>query len=157
MRQRNPRRTYWDLLRTLHIKEFTWFVPNDDNRVVDGLDLRYEFLADMQESPSVWENWLLQPCSMLEMLIALSRRLAFNGGGESMGRFWEMMDNIGLRGFNDASHGSPQEVDHILQRVIDRTYDQNGNGGLFPLRETNLDQRQVELWYQMNSYLIERG
>jgi len=155
LRLKNPARTYWSLLRQLHAKEFVWFVPNDDNRVMDGKDLRYEFLdAIRREHPPAFLN---AGCSMLEMLIALSRRLSFYGGGASQEWFWHMLDNIGLRGCNDAQPGPPEVIDHILTRVIDRTYDQNGNGGLFPLKAANVDQRSVEIWYQMNSYLIERG
>lgn len=44
---RNPARTYWSLLRQLYTTEFVWTVPNDDNRVEDGRDLRYEFLKKL--------------------------------------------------------------------------------------------------------------
>lgn len=157
-RLKNPVRTYWDLLAKLHNKEFLWFVPNDDNRAMDGKYLRYEFLDSQPPGVQNAEHsWLETGCSMLEMMIALARRLAFYGGGASSAWFWHMIDNLGLRGCTDATPGSPEEVDRILNRVIERTYDKNGNGGLFPLKETKRDQRRVELWYQMNYYLIERG
>ena len=43
----------------------------------------------------------------------------------------------------------------ILNKIIDRGYSRRGVGGLFPLKYSKNDQRKVELWYQMHSYLIE--
>jgi hypothetical protein len=68
-------RTYWGLARLLYKKEFVWLVPNDDNRRDDGKDLRWEFMNDTGEEPG--DEWLSLECSMLEMLIGLSRRLSF--------------------------------------------------------------------------------
>lgn len=159
LKVRNPARTYWALLTQLHQTEFTWFVPNDDNRVADGKYLRYEFLDTRPPHEHLADHeWIEERgCSMLEMLVALSRRCSFLGGGAASAWFWHLIDNLGMRGFTDAKPGDPAEIDHILRRVIDRTYDEFGNGGLFPLRETDIDQRQVEIWHQMNHYLIERG
>lgn len=154
---KNPARTYWTLLRHLYDKQFLWFIPNDDNRVMDGLELRYQFIHEFHQFPDEHREWLERPCSMLEMLLALSGRLSFAGGGAVPEWFWHMLDNIGLRSHVDAMPWDPELVDFALDRVIDRTYNSDGNGGLFPLKEAHVDQRQVELWYQMNCYLIERG
>lgn len=160
VRLKNPARTYWSLLRQLHNKEFVWFVPNDDNRVVDGMELRQEFFQAIGGTPSGHPDITDRGCTMLEMLLALSRRLSFSGGGASSDWFWHMLDNLGLRVCNDAepwTQASHAYVDEVLTRVIERTYQSDGTGGLFPLKEARVDQRQVEIWYQMNNYLIERG
>ena len=73
VRLRNKARTHWSLLRQLYSKEFVWLVPNDDNRVEDGRDLRYEFLHETGHTRASRE-WLAMGCSFLEMLVALSRR-----------------------------------------------------------------------------------
>jgi hypothetical protein len=39
---------------------------------------------------------------------------------------------------------------------VNREYDPDGRGGLFPLDGTHANQREVELWYQMQAYIIER-
>lgn len=159
VRLKNPARTYWALLRHLYTKEFVWLVPNDDNRVEDGRDLRYEFIEDHDIQPD--PDWLDMGCSMLEMLIGLSRRLAFEAEGEVRDWFWQLLENLDLQRFNDAyySGGNPKStvVDETLDTVIFRTYDVDGRGGLFPLNDTNEDQREVELWYQLSYYLRERG
>lgn len=89
------------------------------------------------------------------MLIGLSRRLAFEAGGDVPSWFWHLMDNLNLRAYNDQNYDEFQAgvVEEIVNKVIWRTYDENGNGGLFPLRCTSNDQRQVEIWYQLSEYL----
>ena len=158
MRLRNPSRTYFDLLGKLHEKPFVWFIHNDDNRAGDGTYLRYEFLSERPPAEQLARHdWMQRNCSMLEMLIALSRRLSFLGGGATSEWFWHMLSNIGLSGYSDARPGPPEVIDRALNRVIKRTYEPDGRGGLFPLREATEDQRRVEIWAQMNNYLIERG
>jgi hypothetical protein len=157
-RMKTPADSHWSLLLRMHNTEFTYFVPNDDNRAVDGQYLRYEFLDSLPPARQLAdEDWMRIGCSMLEMLIALSRRLSFYTGGASSNWFWHLVDNIGLKDCNDARPCSEETIDRALRRVIDRTYDREGNGGLFPARGTKLDQRQVEIWDQMNHYLLERG
>lgn len=151
---RNPSRTYWTLLRQLYKKEFVWFVPNDDNRVEDGRYLRYEFLEAHHRSHE--DDWMDLSCSFLEMLIALSRRLSFQADGEPVIWFWHLIETLELANYNDNVIYPYDEVDEILDRVIWRTYEKDGKGGLFPLKNANRDQRQVEIWYQMSAYLIER-
>ena len=152
---KNPARTHWKLLRQLYKKEFVWIVPNDDNRMEDGKELRYEFLVD---SPlPVDDDWMHLGCSMLEMLIALSRRLYFLTDVEPHEWFWELLENVGISmaGSNDLHYNDKLEsyVDMILDRIIWRTYAPDGNGGLFPLSSTDKDQRKIEIWYQMSAYL----
>lgn len=152
---KNPSRTYWNLFRILFKKEFIWWVPNDDNRVEDGKDLRYEFLEDAKESATV--DWLDLGCSMLELFIGLSRRLAFETNAEPAEWFWELLENLDLRQYNDRVIIPCDEVEAALDKVIWRTYKRNGSGGLFPLKRARQDQREVELWYQLGEYILERS
>lgn len=152
---KNPSRTYWRMLKQLYTKEFVWIIPNDDNRIQDGKDLRYEFV-DEQELENVDAGWMQLGCSMLEMLVALSRRLSFETDREPRAWFWNLMENIGFDGFNDRSKFSPEVVDEILDQIIWRTYKYDGRGGLFPLEDPSEDQRDVELWYQFNAYILQK-
>lgn len=153
VRRRSPSRTYWQLLRQLYTKEFVWFIPNDDNRVEDGRLLRYEFLES--EKLEADHEWLGLGCSMLEMLIGLSRRLSFEAWDEPREWFWILLRNLGLNELNDATNYDMEEVDETLDRVIWRTYNRNGKGGLFPLQRARKDQRDVEIWYQLSEYVLE--
>lgn len=153
----SPSRTYLKMLEQLFLKEFVWFIPNDDNRAEDGRQLRQEFL---DENPDIRVNgdWLEIGCSMLELFIGLSRRLSFEGDGESRDWFWVLIENTGLYRYNDRMFRRyhEREIDDILDRIIWRTYKPNGHGGLFPLQRAHDDQRDVELWYQLSAYLLEK-
>lgn len=150
---RNKSRTYWDLLRQLYLKEFIWLIPNDDNRVQDGIALRYEWAEESDISPN--QEWLEDGCSFLEMMIGLSRRLAFEGEGQPLTWFWHLIENLGLQHCTDRPLYNQSEVDERLDTVIWRLYEPDGTGGLFPMRHSRHDQTQVEIWYQMNEYLLD--
>lgn len=153
----DPSETYWRIARQLHQKEFFWMIPNDDNRAEDGRELRHEF-ADSEGLQEVDQDWLDLSCSMLELLLALARHLSFEdeNEGDPAQWFWELMENLDLEKYNDAAEMSEQEVDDILDTFLYRVYKRNGQGGLFPLKKASEDQREVELWYQMSSYLLEK-
>lgn len=147
--------TYWRLLKQLFDKEFVWVVPNDDNRLEDGRDLRYEFIED-QGIQDVDPHWVRLGCSMLELLVGLARRLSFVAEGEPAGWFWHLIANLGLTKYTDRARLNEERIDELLDMVIFRTYRSNGWGGIFPLQDPQEDQRQVELWYQLSAYVLER-
>jgi hypothetical protein len=150
---RNPSKTYWTLFNHMYKKEFVWFVPNDDNRVGDGVYLRHEFLESVNRESE--DSWMGLGCSFLEMVVALSYRCAFDTNHEPRSWFWKLLEHLDLEKYNDNVLYPYEEIDAILDRVIWRTYDRDGKGGLFPLNNPRRDQRNVEIWYQMNAYFIE--
>lgn len=152
---KDPKLTHWKLLRQMYTKEFAWIIPNDDNRMEDGKELRRDFIRETNlDEPN--PQWMDLGCSFLELVIGLSRHLAFNAGGESYYWFWRMIDNIGLNGFTDARRYSQRKVDDVMDNVIWRQYEPDGTGGFFPLKEPDRDQRGVELWYQLSAYVLEQ-
>lgn len=156
IRSRDPRKTYWLLLEILYKTEFTWFVPNDDNRAADGLELREKFLDQIGWTDTDPE-WQSLTASVLEVLVSLSQRCSFVAGRTSRVWFWTVLDNLGLAKYTDEifHDGIAEAVKRSIQVVLDRTYDYDGTGGLFPLRTPYKDQRDVELWYQMQAYVLE--
>lgn len=143
-------RTYNDLFEKMHNLEFVWIVPNDDNRVQDGKDLRYEFLQGAKDTLA------LEGVTFLEVLVALSRRTAFTAGGRSDHWAWKLIKNLRLTKMSDPlMDGKIDRVDDILQGVIWRTYNPDGSGGFFPLKNPAQDQTKVEIWYQLNKYVME--
>lgn len=155
VRNRNPSRSWWGLSRQLYQTPFTWFVPNDDNRIADGLELRNEFVDEYGEG--IPEAWVDLECSVFEMLLALSRRVSFEAAGTPSDWFWTFMDNMDLRMWTDKLYSLEVEqiIDQAIATLVERTYRDDGQGGLFPLKYPTEDQRNVEIWYQMSSYLLE--
>jgi hypothetical protein len=153
---RDKSRTYWSLSRQLFRKEFFWWIPNDDNRWMDGKDLRPEFLHESGIT-DIDPNWWNLGCSMFEMLIALSRRLEFETNRPARKWFWRMIENLELEECTDRNYNDihEREIDEVLERVIWRLYNPNGDGGLFPLENPRSDQREVEILYQYSAYLSE--
>jgi hypothetical protein len=150
-----PSLRYTKLFRILHQTEFVWLVSGDDNRVADGVELRDDFLIEsgLPEDP----NFMDEGCSVLEMLIAFSKRAEFATDEPYLGWFWEFIDNLGLRGYCDALFDSQQEITDILYAFVWRQYNSRGHGGgLFPLDEVIRDQTELEVWYQFCDYLADQ-
>lgn len=159
----HPSRSYDDLLEIMHEKQFIERVPHDNNRIGDGLDLRIEFgretglLLESSVGSFLDKRAPIPACSFLEVLIALSRRLAFAAGGkDAPGWAWVLMFNLELHRITDpVGRAKAQRADDILDRCIWRNYAFNGEGGFFPLERPIEDQTQVEIWYQMAAYIRE--
>lgn len=152
----NP--NYHDLMRILYSEEFTWEVNGDHNRAEEGKDLRVEFLhfaeLDSEEEP----GWFDGPCSVLEMLIAFSKKAEFQTDLPSKQWFWKFLENLELHEYRRLSdHRDLGKVEEILQKFLQRTYRHDGQGGLFPMRSPRRDQRKEELWHQFFDYLEEQG
>jgi hypothetical protein len=142
------------LLQIMFNKEFIWTVPHDDNRVVDGLDLRAEFCYARHIRPDALKD--LGPASFLEVLVGLSRRLSFAAGGQARGWAKQLMVNLELHRMPDPlSKRKAKQAEDILDTCMRRTYTPDGQGGFFPLAWPDEDQREVELWYQMAAYINE--
>lgn len=158
----DPDQGYLGLLRDMYDAEFTdrtaKFIPNDQNRVSDALKLRDRFV-----SQSLYDDYhgiFNNPCSCLEILIALAYRMTDAVGYDDTDEwFWEMMENMGLDKYTDDMYFTPRgqdEVYHILRKWRMREYGKDGKGSPFPISETSINQTKTEIWYQMSHYLVER-
>ena len=163
-------RTYVELCAYLHNRwEFRWSVDYDENRQADGFDLRELYV---HHHPRTRRNdirlLMEEPVSMLEVLIGIAKRLDFqlydpeiSSSGINY-RFDELIINLELNDLDDStdwSSGRPgRKVDDVMEVLLDRTYDADGNGSLFPLSENShkVDMREVEIWYQMMEYMAEK-
>lgn len=152
--EQDPSLTYWILLRYLYKTEFAWIIPNDDNRLEDGRGLRREFL-ESQGIQDAAPDWIALGCSTLELMVGLSRHLSFQAEGEAHYWFWRLMENIRLHEFCDTRQLRTERIEHILTRLMKRTYKPNGDGGFFPLKRPAQNQTGVELWYQLAYYVLE--
>lgn len=153
--------SYELLCKKLHDVPFIPKVDRDENRAMDGLQLRERY-----ESNNYCPGYLdsVGPCTVLEMMIALSERMDFelsscdDNDTHADVYFWEMIRNLELDHYSDevyCAYTDDYFIDNILNRLIHRSYHRNGKGGLFPLRCPKGDQRRVEIWLQMNAYIME--
>ena len=150
------------LAKELHENEFHAILKMDANRGADGMQLRVEFMNEHGEWGTATNRG---PCTMLEFLVALSIRMSFLTGGEGNGRqteyyFWRMMDNLKLSRITDDKWDYMNGeffVEDAVWRINERQYSADGSGGLFPLRSLHGDQRGVEIWYQMNAWIMENS
>lgn len=155
-----PRHDCLEFVWSLHQKEFYWSVPNDDNRAEDGKKLREAYFRETSKNDC---DCLDGPCSILEMIIGLAYRIDYILTDSEKGIriekwFWELINNLGLEQFSDNDPYIQEKIarnDKILTRMLNRDYSRNGDGGLFPLKMLSDDQKKIELWYQMMSYLDE--
>ena len=146
------------LLMHLHGTEFVYSIPMDENRAQDGIALRWRFIYDNEYPTRVLDD-LDGPCSILEMMIALSFKCEDFMDDPAIGDrfeqwFWHMIVSLGLGAMTD-DFFNRGEVEESIRRFLDRTYESNGKGGLFTIRNCNQDLRRVEIWRQMCWYLDE--
>ena len=157
---RYSNKSYRKLFARLYDTEFTYTIPMDGNRAEDGINLRYRFGREQLYSDVMVASCLDdRPCSILEMMIALSIHCEEHimddpDVGDRTGQwFWSMLVSLGLGGMEDRKFDR-YLVDATLERFLDRGYERNGEGGLFTVNNGR-DMRRTEIWYQMNYYLSE--
>lgn len=130
-------------------------IPGDRNREADACELRHGYSDAIRGEVRV-----------LEILVSICQKLAYMGDGmvpnnEPEDWFFEMVENLGLGSLTDDFWGrSASDFEQIASEQVDiwldRRYGYDGSGGLFPLDDPEDDQANVELWYQMNAYLMEK-
>lgn len=155
---RAPR--YEDLLHHLYETPFEWYIANDDNRLADGMELRYQFLEE--EVPfkcNDISNVGNEFCSMLEVLVALARRMESvmyesDYGDRTATWFWTIIDNLDLE-WMDFGNFDERFFAEKMDFVLKRRYGRDGKGGLFYTNRRDLDFRNMEIWYQMMHFLCE--
>lgn len=158
------RKSYKELLWYLFEKEYVWHVELDENRAADGVDIRSEYISEkgLFDEP-VAMDLEIRPCSLLEMLIAFAARIERDVTGEPGNDhpekwFWMFIENLGLKDASDSNWRKVPVREHVRDQVemfLERDISYNGEGGLFPLRRPPEDQKKVQLWTQMQSYLNE--
>jgi hypothetical protein len=151
---------YRELAANLHKREFKAIIPNDDNRAEDGKKLRECFALETGMEDT---EYLDDPCSILEMLVAVAQRMDFilfdpELGDRTAKWFWILIKNLGLEYYMPGDPDANKKSRYnsvVLKKLVERTYASNGRGGLFPLRRPPNDQREEEIWYQMSHYIDE--
>lgn len=154
---------YRTMLSVLFGIDYYWQIERDANRAADAFSLRRLYFGSEAEGYGVMGD----RARVLEVLVALARRIESDimGEGENdYGRwFWEMIANLGLLGgCEDDMFFKKQErintilyIESVIREWLDRKFRPDGYGSPFPIPGSTYDQRDRELWYQMNDYLVE--
>lgn len=146
---------YRKLLGIMYNESFYAIIPLDENRIVDGCELRYRFAAD-REIPIDFINDNMDPddCSILEMMLGLAFRIEetimedIDFGDRTSMWFWIMVKSLGLYEMRDNNFDAPYVI-NTLDTFLTRGYSPEGHGGLFVVKDVNKDMRDVDIWYQM--------
>lgn len=146
------------LLTYLHATEFRYSLPMDENRALDGIALRWRFVCDRDYPDDILDD-LVGPCSILEMMVALTFKCEEFMDDPDIGDrftqwFWHMIVSLGLGSMDDRSFNK-RKVEASINRFLDRDYEPDGSGGLFTIYDYDRDLRDVEIWHQMCWYLDE--
>jgi hypothetical protein len=155
------RLSYRKLLTHLNRVEFTYTIRMDVNRAKDGRDLRYRFGYEHCYERARISAFLDDgPCTVLEMLIALTMRCEEHimddpEAGNRLGQwFWDMINNLRLESMTDDNYDSSY-TSLVISKLLNHDYGRNGDGGLFTVKHCIKDLRKAEIWYQMCWYLAE--
>lgn len=146
-------RRYSTLLQKLFDIPFAYTIPLDENRMLDGLELRSMYHDETKQV--FYSN---KSCSVLEMMIALARRAEVHimdnpeYGDRTDIWFWEMINSLGLADQTNANYNDIY-VQEVVRRFLERKYAASGKGGLFTIPDCKVDLRNVEIWWQMNWYM----
>ena len=151
---------YNKLLYFLFNKSFKYVLDRDENRMRDGLSLRYDYIDETGVEKDEFESEASANCTCLEVLVALAIRLDreyIGDPGEETPEliFWEMICNLNLDYYDD-KRWDAASAERIIDIWLLREYDFDGTGGIFPLSVVTFDQRNVEIWGQAMAYISEK-
>ena len=161
----DPRGEFHILFDYLHDTRFEWVLDRDEGRASDGRRLRERFAweADIP-MPLGSLDW---PCSFLEFVAglayAIEDRIMYDPDTPEgpLDWFWMLMHNMELDHCTDSwmralGPIAERNVSDKVEFVMYRKYGYSGRGGLFPLENPRRDQRDTEIWMQLNEYCEER-
>lgn len=156
--------------------DFRWVddIPDDENRGKEALSLRERyaehltmnddevFTKEIRKNIDLIVKNLLGPPSLFEVLVSLARDMDGMLNLESKPQvpvyFARLMSNAGFDHYDDEDYDHrPEKVmgywKKLIDRILDRTYSEDGKGGLFPLKHPKSDQRKRSLWNQLNDWV----
>lgn len=150
-----------ELLRYLYETPFYSSIAMDDNRISDGISLRYEFgYQKGYDDETVLIYLDNRECSVLEVMIGLAIRCEtqlmsdIEYGDRTTQWFRKMIASLGFNRMNNRQFNK-KYVSEVLERFLEHQYEPDGRGGLFALTNPTRDMRTVEIWSQLCEYLNE--
>ena len=154
-------RNYIGLLNLLYEIEYIWNqnIPLDENRYIDGINLRESFSYKSKIPSDIVQNSIQGPCNILEMICELGLRIdndimATYYTGYDHGYFWiqKMLKNLNILQYDDLNFDE-DAVRRKIDNFLKRRYSENGFGGLFYVPNSEKDMRSMNIWDQMCYYI----
>lgn len=149
------------LLDTLFNIPFNAYIDMDNNRIQDAICMREEYLETDKmrgfDVSAVEDRYI----SAFEVLFALAKRLEndilcdpMEEIDHSADHFWMFLKNLGVE---KCSNGRFSEaiVRDKVEKWVRREYQKDGFGSIFPVTKPKCDMRKLEIWDQMNAFLME--
>ncbi len=145
---------YSNLISFLYDTEFVWSVAKDSDRAGDGLQLRYDYIDYYNEFRFVdYEtmSWTCEPCSILEMLIALAKRVRINlmpdFDIEPSDWFWIFIEKLGFLEYDDG-YIFDEKLGPLFQKKV----------VTFALLTTFSEKRafsEMDIWQKVQAFLAK--
>lgn len=151
---------YSFLMMELFDRPFISAVKMDENRAIDGENLRYLCIKNMPNDFKFPREFIKSKCTLLEMMIALAIRMESDVMADSdVGNrvpFWFscMIESLGLVQMTNDNYDE-RRVKRTLLKLDARSYRPNGRGGLFYIPNTREDLTKVDYWFQAMWYLVK--
>ena len=148
-------------MNLLYEIEYVWNpnIPLDENRYIDGINLRESFSYKSKIPSDIVQNSIQGPCNILEMICALGIRIdndimATYYTGYDHGYFWiqKMLKNLNILQYDDLNFDE-DAVRRKIGNFLQRRYSENGFGGLFYVPNSEKDMRSMNIWDQMCYYI----
>lgn len=143
-------RKYSKLMSVLAEVEFVWRHPMDENRAIDGLELRSDFEYETGEYLDK-SSGLTAGCTFFEMLAALAIRCEdqlmrnLSEGDRTSKWFFEFLTNLEL--MDDRLRDD--DIKDIAEGFMD------GDIDMFPLKHKGIVQKNEQIWKQLSAYINE--
>ena len=143
---------YSNLISFLYNTEFVWSVAKDNNRAGDGKYLRQDYIYEYYYDEG---EWLDEPCSLLEMLIALARRVRVDILPEfdmdTSDWFWIFMSHFGFDKYDNEHFSEDKFCACFLVKNL-----QKGKNLLFSSKKfSETENFDMEIWSQLQFWLAE--
>ena len=149
------------LLSVLFDIPFKAYVNMDNNRIEDAICMREEYLETDKmrgfDVSAVEDRYV----SVFEVLFALAKRLEndilcdpMEEVDHSADHFWRFLKNLEVEKYSNGRFSEAIVRDKV-EKWVRRDYKKNGFGSIFPVKGDKIDMRKLEIWDQMNRYLME--
>lgn len=159
-RSRNDMAIYTPLCMLLFTTKFSYLIPMDENRNIDGLNLREEYFQETGRS--IEFGLAKDTSSVFEVMVSLAeycnRVMYISSDDFTWFWFGQMLENLGLDKYTSSRFHEENVANDVIIRIrifLMRQYDYYGHGNLFTVQRPMEDMRCVDIATQMGWYLRE--